>query len=331
MDVQEDYPMKRHHSRRRRLSVFLAAGFLAVFLSIISFLIVSKVTTSKTDYAQNPEVEEDAFDDESFERDGKWYGLCPKNSIRSVDDFRTTVSNDQVLKIHYADFRWEDAKMERLDKAMLAYVYFRKDDKIFIKKKPIALPGGDVYITDGIKRVRTHCCNNYIMKSDISAGLPFYWSPDLLADPLADSLLPLYPEQTPLLSPSAVQLALAAPLGDHVFTHPELTPFSNAVPPAESPLTNPSVEYVDGGGDPGGGGDGGPGGGPGGGGGGDPGGGPGGGGGGDPGGGPGGGETKAVPEAATILLVGAGLAVSFAVFFISGYYTRKGKPLSPRT
>ena len=106
-------------------------------------------------------TEQEAFVDANFERKGKWYGLCAKNSIHSVDDFRTTVSNDQVLKTHYADFRWENAKLERLDQAMLAYVYFRKDDKIFLTKKPIKLPAGDEYITDGYTRVRTFCCNNY--------------------------------------------------------------------------------------------------------------------------------------------------------------------------
>jgi hypothetical protein len=110
-------------------------------------------------YAGLPD--EESFDGASFERDGKWYGLCNKNSIHSIEDFRQTVMNDSILRVHYADFRWEEAVMKRLEKPTPAYVYFRKDDAIFRKAKAIELPAGDEYITDGKIRVRTHCCNDY--------------------------------------------------------------------------------------------------------------------------------------------------------------------------
>lgn len=328
----------QHQTLRRRVSVFLAVVFFTVCLLMVSFVIALKVSTSKTEYAYKDRAEQEDFDNESFEHKGKWYGLCAKNSIHSVDDFRTTVSKDQVLKAHYADFRWEHAKMGKLEKAMLAHVYFRKDNKIFLTKKPIKLPAGDEYITDGYTRVRTYCCNNYTLgpppyeSSDLlaefSTGPPFYWSPDLLSEPFEDPLALKFPEQTLLFSPFSMQVALAPPLEENMLKHLEEKPFFDSISkeygygettiaslPEESPFSDfvPN-EY---GGtaivpqryptptNPGGGGDGG-----------------GGGGGGD---GGGGGEATPIPEAATILLVGVGVAVSFLVLFIGNYRTRKHK------
>jgi len=81
--------------------------------------------------------------------------------VHSVTDFRQTVSNDPVLKAHYAGFKWDNASVGSLEKATWAYVYYRKNDTIFRKKKPILLPAGDQYITDGTTSVRMHCCNSY--------------------------------------------------------------------------------------------------------------------------------------------------------------------------
>ncbi|WP_367359013.1 hypothetical protein [Syntrophus sp. (in: bacteria)] len=119
------------------------------------------------------------FEDASFEGNGKWYGLCKKNSIHSLDDFRKAVLSDPVLKTHFTGFKWENAKMGRLDKATRAYVYYRKDDTIFRKKTPITLPAGDGYITDGDTTVRTMCCNSY------AAAPPAYAEPELEAEPAA--------------------------------------------------------------------------------------------------------------------------------------------------
>jgi hypothetical protein len=299
MDELGDNSMKQRKALRRRVLVFLAVVFFAACLLIVSFIIALKVTTSKMEYAHWDGAEQEDFDDDSFESRGKWYGLCKKNSIHSVDDFRTAVSSDQVLKIHYADFRWDNARMERLDKAMLAYVYFRKDDKIFVKKKPIRLPDGDAYITDGNKRVRTHCCNNY------TPGPPLYESSDLLAEPSAGLLALNTPEQTSPLTPS--------PMVENVPKQPEDTPPINILPPGHSeaettivPQPYPTPTSIiqggsDGDGDGGGGGGG------------------------------GGGGTKSVPEAATILLVGMGVAVSFIVLFIVNYSNRRSKTPGRKT
>lgn len=93
---------------------------------------------------------------------GKYYGLCAKNSIRSVKDFRSTVENDPVLARHFEGFNWQTAHLGKQDNDVWTYVSYRKDEMIMRTSKPVRLPKGDGYITDGTRMVRTFCCNDYI-------------------------------------------------------------------------------------------------------------------------------------------------------------------------
>lgn len=151
--------MARLHKQVWRWQPFLLAILTAVIVASLA-IIASKSEVTLQVY--NNFFKEESFDDASFEKDGKWYGLCKKNSIHSVKDFRQTVANDPVLRAHYANFRWEEAVMKRLEKPTAAYVYFRNKDVLLKKTKAIELPAGDEYITDGRTNVRTHCCNEYI-------------------------------------------------------------------------------------------------------------------------------------------------------------------------
>ncbi len=149
------------------------AMVLAVVFFIITGLVVLTINTKQTTWNSiRPYIgmaQQEYFDDAAFEGNGRWYGLCEKNSIKSIDDFRAAVSKDPALRIHYASFNWENARMARLEHTVMAYVYFRKDGQIFRKEKPIKLVAGDEYITDGDTRVRTHCCNSYVLASETEA------------------------------------------------------------------------------------------------------------------------------------------------------------------
>ena len=94
---------------------------------------------------------------------GVYYGLCAKNSIKSVDDFRRTVRNDVALSAHFSDFNWESAQLGQQDEEIWTYVSYRKGDGIKRTINPIKLPKGDGYITDGVRMVRTYCCNDYVL------------------------------------------------------------------------------------------------------------------------------------------------------------------------
>lgn len=95
------------------------------------------------------------------EINGKYYGLCARNTIRTVEDFRRTVEKDAVLAQHFSGFKWESAKVDKLDEDVWTFVSYRKGDVIQFTTKPVRLPKGDTFISDGIRRVRTLCCNDY--------------------------------------------------------------------------------------------------------------------------------------------------------------------------
>jgi len=174
--------MSPHNRRRRYLFVILMMVAFAAVLYFLGCQTSGHPEKPKPNVSQNTIQKEPVkqdFEDASFEDSGKWYGLCKKNSVHSVDDFRKTVAEDPVLKAHFANFNWGNVQMGKLEKKTPAYVHYRKNDTIFRKKTPITLPAGDGYITDGTTTVRTMCCNSY------SAAPPAYGGPELEAEPSA--------------------------------------------------------------------------------------------------------------------------------------------------
>ena len=93
---------------------------------------------------------------------GKWAGLCPKNAIKSVDDFHALVNNDSILAEHFSSFDWDVAKIVATQQVQVATVTHRAEGKILPTAKPLVLPAGDGRITDGKRTVRTFCCNDVI-------------------------------------------------------------------------------------------------------------------------------------------------------------------------
>lgn len=160
------------------------------------------------------------IEDASSEINGEWRGVCGKNSIHSVEDFRKTVQNDPVLLNHFSGFNWETAKIGKQDDVTLAYVSHRKGGVIRQTKKPIRLPKGDGYITDGVRVARTYCCNDVNMtpaagetKKDPppiamspAAGVPEEWVPSEPSFPFDPSdAIPFatsFPKSSPPTHPS---------------------------------------------------------------------------------------------------------------------------------
>lgn len=105
---------------------------------------------------------------------GSWVGLCKKQSISSIEDFKNIVQTDQTLSDYYYGFDWSQARIGNLKEDTLAYVAHRKNGIIGKTSKPIKLPKGDKYITDGIRTVRTYCCNDIVLTQ--SAGTPLVQS-----------------------------------------------------------------------------------------------------------------------------------------------------------
>ena len=192
-------PKKNRNTFQKKLGigVFILAVVLLP-LVIYSYLNPSNLAISDwakeatTNVAEGPERKSDlatqdpdykditAVEDASSEMDGEWLGLCKKNSIKSVEDFQRTVLNDKVLLAHYSGFDWNNASLGKRDEAILAFVSHRKGDVIKKTSKPIKLPKGDGYITDGTHTARTFCCNDIILSP--AAGPP---PEDVVMDPSA--------------------------------------------------------------------------------------------------------------------------------------------------
>ncbi len=138
-----------------------------VLVAVTLSLVVKSFLTKEKSAIKEPPVQiakaEIQEPDASSEIGGKYYGLCSKNSIRTVEDFRRTVQQDVTLSIHFAGFKWETAKLGKLDEPLWTYVSYRKGDTIRLTSKPVRLPEGDGYITDGVRTVRTFCCNDYVL------------------------------------------------------------------------------------------------------------------------------------------------------------------------
>ena len=146
----------------------LGIGTLVVLAVIaVGVLINSLVVKEKTVSQTGPLIpvvvpKSDEPADASSEIDGKYYGLCKKNSIRSVEDFRKLVRNDPVLAAHFAGFNWDTARIEKQEKDVWTFVSYRKGEVIRRTTRAVRLPKGDGYVTDGTHVVRTYCCNDYV-------------------------------------------------------------------------------------------------------------------------------------------------------------------------
>lgn len=172
------------------------------------------------------------IEDASSEIDGKWHGLCRKNSIKSVEDFQRTVLNDKVLLAHYSDFDWNNASLGKRDEATLAFVSHRNGDVIKKTSKPIKLPKGDGYITDGKKTARTFCCNDIILAP--AAGPP---PEDVLLEPGAG----IPPVEDVAQAPQILPLATVPVVGGTYPPRGGRTIFRNPPPPPTTPVPEPTT------------------------------------------------------------------------------------------
>lgn len=190
--------------RKRIILILIFIILLASNLLLLNRLINSrKVIRHQQQVLTN--VQEPA--DASSEITGTWYGLCEKNSIHSIQDFRNIVDNDRVLAKHFVDFDWENARIGKLENALWTHIAYRKDDRIATTRRVIRLPKGDGYITDGKRWLRTYCCNDYVLApTPLSAVV----SPDSELDQTlasrTDSPDRQNPNVTPVPEPSPILL-----------------------------------------------------------------------------------------------------------------------------
>lgn len=164
----------------------------------------------------------------SSEIRGKWHGLCEKGIVKSVADFRRVVESDPVLAAHFQGFDWASAKQGTLEDAVWTPVAFRTGDTIRMTKKRVLLPRGDGYITDGTRRVRTYCCNDY------SESAP---PPQVLAPPAEETVDSAVPRRQGAEPPREI---VAGPPSQFSAGSPAQM---SAGPPPRVALARPPVVY----------------------------------------------------------------------------------------
>ena len=86
------------------------------------------------------------------------YSVIP-GGVHSAEDLRRALSNDDIIRAHYADFQSENARVIVLDKDRLAFVSYRIGEKVFWTHKPVHLRKGEELLTDGKHLARTRCGN----------------------------------------------------------------------------------------------------------------------------------------------------------------------------
>jgi len=155
----------------KKNSIIIALICLILCSLLVSLFLLNKYFTAKkiiTKQSQIIKTQKQVIEEPSdadSEVAGRWYGLCGKNIIHSVNDFQKTVQSDPVLAAHFTDFDWNNATMGKLEHSLWTYVTYRKDGKIATTRKQVILPKGDGYISDGKRQVRTYCCNDYVASS----------------------------------------------------------------------------------------------------------------------------------------------------------------------
>lgn len=232
--------VKRSRSKKIYIGLTKGIGVIALILlvAMATGLLVRSLLKKEIASQKAPikvAVAEIAEPDASSEIAGKYYGLCKKNSIHSVADFQKTVQNDAVLAAHFSGFNWENAKLGKQPTDVWTYVSYRKGDIIRRTSKPVKLPKGDGYISDGTRTVRTFCCNDYEV-----APAPIKVS---LAEPVerVDAPPRRMQNESEVVAGPPRQLSLGAASEDSAGAVPEAPP---KLPPSHPTITKPTTKII---------------------------------------------------------------------------------------
>ena len=86
------------------------------------------------------------------------YSVIP-GGAHSPEELRRALHNDDVVRMHYADFKAENARVIVLDRDRLAFVSYRVGDQVFWTRKAVHLRKGETLLSDGKHLARTRCGN----------------------------------------------------------------------------------------------------------------------------------------------------------------------------
>jgi hypothetical protein len=224
---------------RRRLGaiavLLLDAFLLAVFLAPAKARQIENTYTPA--FSSVFEPSNFNFDTSSSENRPFYpYSIIP-GGARTAIELRNAVANDEIVRVHYADFKVANTRVEGLEKPQAFYVSYRIGDAIFWTKNALTLPAGERVLTDGSNMARTRC-GNRLSVAPVAPVSNVEPSPEAMEAPAGGVLLASIatPAELPIMPPLATMLA----------------PVPGAAPPASesSPPFLPFFPFVPGGAPP---------------------------------------------------------------------------------
>jgi hypothetical protein len=185
-----------------------------------------------------------AEDNSSANRSVYPYSVIP-GGARTAIELRNAVTNDSIVRAHYADFAVANTRVERLEKTQAFYVSYRIGNSVFWTKNPMTIAAGEPVLTDGSNMARIRCGNrlSVVPVAPVSNIEP---TPEAMEAPAGSVLLASIaaPAELPLTTPplAAVLAPLPVPAPSTPGFFLPFSPFFPMVPgggslPPETPGT----------------------------------------------------------------------------------------------
>jgi len=245
--------------RRKALFYHLTISAVLVLASIISFWVFVPQETQQKVYVESspvPAVFPPSFPSLMLSAPRPYpqtndrliypYSVIP-GGIRSVEELKSAISHDPLLKAHYRGFNLDRARLIRLTQDREVHVSYRLGNRIYWTKRKLALFKNETLITDGKNTSRTRCGNRISdpPATPISREEPV---PEVLDTPLGSPpSSPLFPPDNSPVAPPPIILTPDSPPVGPIFIPPIIVPVfpgSGAPQPAgpKPPMLNPLPE-----------------------------------------------------------------------------------------
>jgi len=145
------------------------------------------------------------------------YSVIP-GGVRDVADLREHAARDYVVRRHFAGFNYRNARLVRSQRAREVYLSYRLRDRIFWTRKKVRLLEAELLLTDGNITARARCGNQVseTPKEEVSDEEP---AQDVLDQPVAGiaAIGPVLPIKFPNVHPNLPGVDGNPPSGPQLF------------------------------------------------------------------------------------------------------------------
>jgi hypothetical protein len=123
------------------------------------------------------------------------YSVIP-GGAQDAQELKSTVSSDRIVAGHFSDFKIARARVVELRTAKSVYVSYRMGNRVFWTRNRLRLAKGEKLITDGTNYARTRC-GNRISETPQAETSPLEPPARVLNPPEVPSSVPVQGELTP--------------------------------------------------------------------------------------------------------------------------------------